>query len=736
MDMKKLILFFILLFLTSGAMFAQQLSFRFANPRIIRLSAVDHLQFDVQVKCDQAGKFLWAGTVKLNFNNTTFNNTASTWAVAPTGVFGGLNSSQTAVKYSITKTITGSVYNIAILGDANVKGNGPNADDFAEIPADWTTMITVSARLLDTSGDALAGIDFLESGMNGFEQYISAPDVIDSKFTSPNVFDTRDFMTSYTGRFFSASKGWSQVGGGTNNVQYSNWDTAPVSTTIWDGSATIPGGSLSNVKDLRIDNPATLTIPVTGQLTVTGKTDIASPNGLILQSDATGTGSLITGSATGAGSAVAQRWMTTGAWHIVSSPLSGQTVSSFLAANGNIPLKGGNRGMMDYDPTGNKWNSFFVDATNYNNLGAGKGFSMRVGDTDAAVTFTGSLQAGTLQAPASEGLWDCIGNPFTSAIGITLGSSTTDNFVTLNTDNFDPVNGAIYVWNKPDASNGNTGNYTAINNTTPPYNYLQQGQAFMVKRKTGAPTFSFTPGMQIHNTSFELKSTKNPWPTIKLAAKVNSQVSSTVIAFNSAMTKGLDITYDAGLLKGSSDLIVYSRLVEDIGIPFAIQALPDFELSSMIIPIGIDFKTGGEVVFSAEILNIPPDCKVILEDKLTKTFTNLSKDVYKVAIPSNSLISDRFQLHTTNLVSGLGNETVTGQLNAYAIKNIEIRVIGQVSNNAVATLYDVQGRVVLIENLKEGSLNVIPTSGIKTGIYMLSVKDNYSVQTYKLLIRE
>jgi len=732
--MKKLILFLFLLFLFSGNLLAQQLSFRFANPRIIRISTVDHLQFDVQVKCDQAGKFLWAGQVKLNFNNSTFNNTATNWAVTPIGAFSGLNSSGIAVKYSILKTITGSVYNIGLLGDPNVKGNGPSTADFAEIPTDWTTMITVSARLLDPSGDALAGIDFLESGMDGFQQYISGPDVIENKFTDPNLFDSHDFMTAYTGRFFSTSKGWSQVGGETNNDQYSNWVT-PVSTTVWEGNATIPDGSLSNAKDLRIENPATLTIPVTGQLTVTGKTDIATTSGLTIESGPNGTGSLITGSAIGAGSAVVQRWMTAGAWHIVSSPVTGQTVSSFLAANGNVPLKGGVRGMMDYDPAGNRWNAFFVDATS-GNLGAGKGFSMRVDATDAAVTFTGSLQAGTLLASASEGLWDCIGNPFTSAIGITSGSTTTDNFVTLNAGNFESLNGAIYVWNKPDASNGNSGNYTAINNTTPPYSYLQQGQAFMVKRKAGAPTFSFTPGMQIHNPAFELKSSKNPWPTVRLAATFNSQVSTTVIAFNNAMTKGIDITYDAGLLKGGSDLVIYSGMVEDNEIALAIQALPDNDLNSMSIPVGIDFKTGGDVVFSAELLNVPAEYKIMLEDKLTKSFTNLSKEVYKVAISSNSLISDRFQLHTSNIVSETGNESIAGKLIAYTIKNIEIHVVGKVSNNAVATLYDVMGRVMTIEKLKEGSLNVIPTPNLKIGIYMLSVKDNDKLQTFKLMIRD
>ena len=43
--MKKTILFLFILFL-SGMIYAQQLSWRFANPRIIRLSAVDHLQFE------------------------------------------------------------------------------------------------------------------------------------------------------------------------------------------------------------------------------------------------------------------------------------------------------------------------------------------------------------------------------------------------------------------------------------------------------------------------------------------------------------------------------------------------------------------------------------------------------------------------------------------------------------------------------------------------------------------
>lgn len=107
----------------------------------------------------------------------------------------------------------------------------------------------------------------------------------------------------------------------------------------------------------------------------------------------------------------------------------------------------------------------------------------------------------------------------------------------------------------------------------------------------------------------------------------------------------------------------------------------------MIIPVGIDSKSGGDVVFSAQSNNLPSSCKVILEDKL----------------------------------------------NVYATGNTEIRVVGEVSNKAVATLYDVHGKVVTIQKLGEGTLNVIPLANIKSGVYILSVKDQWKeIRNYKI----
>ncbi len=718
---------------------APQLSYRLANPRIVGTSlTVNNFQFDIQVQCDQAGFYLWAAQICLSFNNSTFNNNYTTWNVTTQGTFSGSNTSSPDLKYTTTCNITGSApnlsYNIALIGDNKVATNGPNPNDFAEIPTRWTTLVTVKARMSDLTGDGLAGISFVPAEMDGFQQFIADAYLTYANFRPTNHYDSRDFLTAFTGRIYSTNYGWSQLwASGTGNAAV--WSTA-LGTTVWDGSPTMPSGA-ANAKALQIQNPATLTIPVTGQITVTGtpgNTEIDTPAGLIIQSDRTGTGSLITNSVSGSGTAVGQCWLTTGRWHIVSSPVI-QKVTEFLTANGNIATNGANRGMMDYNPVSNAWNSFFTNSTT-GSIGAGKGFCMRSAG-DGIISSTGALQAGTVAlVDLSSDNWNCVGNPYCSAVGMNQSSTSLNNFLNVNGANLDPSYGAAYFWDNDDTQNG-TGSYIAVSNVpSSPIPNVQQGQAFMVKMGSSASTLSFTEAMQLHAPSLLLKSTTKIWPTIKLKAIVNLLQSTTIIAFNSGMTRGLDPTFDAGLFKGGADLLIYTKLVEDTGTPFAIQALPDNIYDGMIIPVGIDYKTGGEVIFSAETFNLPSNCKVILEDKLTATFTDLSVNIYKAVIAPNSVITDRFRLHNSTRTSALRNQGLSGKLIAYPYLNSEIRIIGDVSSNAVATFYDMQGKPVIIQRLAGGSLNVVPISSFNTGLYLLTVRDGVYMQTFKILLKQ
>ncbi len=524
---------------------------------------------------------------------------------------------------------------------------------------------------------------------------------------------------------------------GTNWNDPLNWNL----NAIPDSSSIIVIQNSANnpvISDLTVGSYGRITIAPGAALTVTDLLTNNAVMGLMIQSDATGTGSLIVGNSSGTGTISSQQWMSSGAWHLVSSPVS-QTVASFLANNSTIPTSNANRGMMDYNPTTNAWNNYFTTGETNGNIGAGKGFGLRVDIADASVT-TGSLQTGIITVPGSPGYWDCIGNPYSSAVGITSGTIAISNFLTENASNFDPSYGAIYVWDKSDAYNGLYNNYTVVSNANSEgLDNLQQGQAFMVRRvSTGGSDFSFTPGMQFHSPALALKSTNTSWPTIKLIATANNQKGTTLITFNSGMTKGLDITYDAGLLRGSGDIQLYTLLVEDRvnSLPFAIQALPDNQYNGLIIPVGLESKIGGEVIFSAATVNLNSQCQVILEDRQKSTFTNLATSTYKVAVAANTVLNDRFWLYTStpNISNSSNQMPEAGTLRAYAVRDTEIRVIGSVNQGAVASLFASNGRQILMQRLSEGTLNVIPTRGLNTGIYYLTIRDHENADCFKLLL--
>ena len=144
-----------------------------------------------------------------------------------------------------------------------------------------------------------------------------------------------------------------------------------------------------------------------------------------------------------------------------------------------------------------------------------------------------------------------------------------------------------------------------------------------------------------------------------------------------------------------------------------------------------------EVVFSSVNLNLSSECKVILEDKITATFTDLSTNSYKTIVAPNSVITDRFRLYnSTPVISGVGDLQTEGKLYAFAIRNTEIRITGEVTQGAVAMLYSTQGKQLLNKTLQAGSLNIIPIPGLANGMYLLSVREKGITEGFKLMIRE
>lgn len=203
------------------------------------------------------------------------------------------------------------------------------------------------------------------------------------------------------------------------------------------------------------------------------------------------------------------------------------------------------------------------------------------------------------------------------------------------------------------------------------------------------------------------------------------------------MTTGLDVGYDAGILKADPDFAVFTRLVNDNNIEFMLQCLPMPSKEAMVIPVGIDFRAGGEITFSAKMLNLPEESSVVLEDRLLEKFTAFdnSNSEYKATVAANAESTGRFYLHVAgkSQVTAIDREANLKTVNAWMERN-EIVISGTTGDNAVVRLFDIQGRSVLTRNLERKSVNRINASGINPGIYMLQVIENGKRTGIKLSI--
>jgi hypothetical protein len=142
----------------------------------------------------------------------------------------------------------------------------------------------------------------------------------------------------------------------------------------------------------------------------------------------------------------------------------------------------------------------------------------------------------------------------------------------------------------------------------------------------------------------------------------------------------------------------------------------------MVIPVSLDLTAGGEVAFSAQSSNLPADCQLVLEDRLTGTSTPIGADAsYKVTLPANTSGINRFYLHLNGVSSVAGNTNVAS-FKVYALDK-EIYIQGTVAEQSVANLYDLSGKRVGTYQLQASDNNTLNAEGIVSGIYLLRIME-------------
>ena len=160
-------------------------------------------------------------------------------------------------------------------------------------------------------------------------------------------------------------------------------------------------------------------------------------------------------------------------------------------------------------------------------------------------------------------------------------------------------------------------------------------------------------------------------------------------------------------------------------------------LSDVSIPLGVKANQGEQLTFSIADMTLPASVNVYLEDVVTNTVTLLNNSEY-VITPTTALSgTGRFYLRTaegalSTIENNLDNLTI------FALNSSkELVISGQLKENTVLNLFDIQGRIVLSTNLDNTNLdNRIDTSSLSGGVYIVTVKNKYVTAAKVILTQE
>ncbi|MCE5174342.1 MAG: LamG-like jellyroll fold domain-containing protein [Bacteroidales bacterium] len=515
----------------------------------------------------------------------------------------------------------------------------------------------------------------------------------------------------------------------------SNWyrGSVPVASDnvgIYSGVTYAPSlSSTGNCGNLYVGSGSSLSIEPVGNLSVSGT---LTNNGTVtIKSDNTGTGSLTLGNTTTATvTATVERYMAANAWHLITPPVSGQTIGTFLTANTTIksnPDNSSQKALKDYNESTNTWNGLTYTTSTTDLLSLGKGYAVWPSSA-GVVSYTGTLPTGTQTISVTrtnDHGWNCIGNPYTSSIAINTAAGTS-NFINTNSTKLENSYGAIYVWNPANESYSifSLGDETAY--------YLPVGQAFFVKAKTSGTTqVSFTSAMQQHQPGATFRSATAERPEIDIDATMNGKKSMAKVRFIENATRGLDFGYDAGAFKTGFD--VYTKLVEDNGVDFAIQSLPVDPGNGYVIPVGLETSESGTLKLSLTPINLPAGCTMAFEDTQLGTSTEIDESTKTLTVEVTSGTTlERFYLNVNK--SSTSMEEISSNLTVTSSEGV-ITIHGAVKDDATATLYDLQGRF-LTTVLLSGSINRIRTNSLTDGIYLLQLKQPGNVRNLKVILKK
>ncbi|WP_179320161.1 T9SS type A sorting domain-containing protein [Winogradskyella helgolandensis] len=506
---------------------------------------------------------------------------------------------------------------------------------------------------------------------------------------------------------------------------------------VLSANATVQSVLVEAGGSLTIDSGVTLS--VTDAVNLTSVSD--SYSSLILNGNISGTINYerhvnMLGTASGAGN------------DLIAAPLSGLNFDTFIALGSptNASKLATNGTHYAFGPYNNAsgttaYEIFEVAATTA--LESGKGYRAATTTSDQVLTFTGNVVTGNvntaISSPVGGNEWNLVGNPYPSYL-------SASEFLTANAAALDDDAEAIYAYNSGTytGSEATTGNFTIINAATTETLNIAPGQGFLVASKNASGNVVFNNGtssttdMRTLTGSDDYIVGRSPSMSYNLKLDlVGSDTYRTSFYFNEDSSLGLDPGYDAKVFGAAPAFALYSQLVEsNENVNFALQSLNTSNISDVTIPLGVNANQGEQISFTISQSTLPNTVEVYLEDTVNNTTTLLNSGDYVLTPNANLNGIGRFYLRLSNSTLSTNVNTLDALTIYTNTADKTIVVAGQLADATKATIYDLQGRIVISKNLITSSRSqAIDVSGLSTGVYVVELNNNTQNKTQKVILK-
>ena len=508
-------------------------------------------------------------------------------------------------------------------------------------------------------------------------------------------------------------------GGAWVNTTAMDATTAAKDAYIYDDYTVSANAAANNIG---INTGNTLTIgssvglDIDGNLTANGNMSINSGGSLIV-------------SGTSSGNITYNRNLANTNWYLVSSPEMGQDIDTFVSAEGLASgTNNNNMGLASYDNTSAAWDYYQNGTSGSGDFALGSGRSIKLAAA-SDISFTGTMPVEnvSIEITSNTNGYNLVGNPYPSYIAANTGADSSNNILTVNTSILSEA--TLWFWNQA------TNTYDAINQASSSMD-ISPAQGFFVETE-GTNSLSITEAMQSHQSADTFQRLSSERPEISLVLSDGEITRDTDVYYIDGTTTGFDNGYDSTTFGGAANSFsIYTHLVANSnGQDLAIQSLPNSDLDTMIIPVGITAAAGEQISISANAINLPEGVNIYLEDKNDDSFTILDSTSVFTTTPDEDLNGiGRFYIHTTATALS-DNQVSLTNVSMYVVDS-NLTITGVHTANASVRVYDLVGKEVVNTSFEGTGLNKIELPVLTTGVYVVQLETQTEAVNKKIIIKK